>query len=206
MEIRVLGPVEAELGGRLLRLGAPKQRAVLSLLALNANVTVPVERLIDGLWGDEPPPSAVKMVQLYVSRLRKLLAEDGDVQLLTHGRGYQLRLDPEAVDAARFERLVTEASRAHRNGGAGEAARHALMLWRGPPLADLVEEPFAAAEGRRLEELRVVALELTSASEPGGRRPQRAHRAARVARRRVSAARAPPWSADAGPVPRRTPG
>ena len=75
MEIRVLGPVELELSGRRLRLGGPKQRALLSLLALNANLTVSVDRLIEGLWGEEPPASAAKMVQLYVSQLRKLLAE-----------------------------------------------------------------------------------------------------------------------------------
>jgi WD40 repeat protein/DNA-binding SARP family transcriptional activator/energy-coupling factor transporter ATP-binding protein EcfA2 len=165
MEIRLLGPVEVELGGRPLKLGGPKQRAVLSLLAMNANVTVPVDRLIEGLWGEKQPASAAKMVQLYVSQLRKLLAGERGVELLTHGRGYELRLDPEAVDAARFERLVAEASRAHRNGGAGEAAHRALMLWRGPPLADLANEPFAIAEGRRLEELRLVALELAIESD-----------------------------------------
>jgi WD40 repeat protein/DNA-binding SARP family transcriptional activator len=160
MEIRVLGPVEVERGGRRVRLGGPKQRAVLSLLALNANVTVSVDRLIEGLWGERQPASAAKMVQLYVSQLRRLLAEEGGTEIVTHGRGYELRVDPEAVDAARFERLVGEASRSHRNGGAGEAAHRALALWRGPPLADLVDEPFAPAEARRLEELHLTALEL----------------------------------------------
>jgi DNA-binding SARP family transcriptional activator len=86
-EIRVLGPFEVELGGRPLRLGGPKQRAVLSLLALNANVTVSIDRLIEGLWDKEQPPSAAKMVQLYVSRLRKLLVEDSGAEIVTHGRG-----------------------------------------------------------------------------------------------------------------------
>jgi WD40 repeat protein/DNA-binding SARP family transcriptional activator len=165
MEIRVLGPVELELGGRRLGLGGPKQRALLSLLALNANLTVSVDRLIEGLWGEEPPASAAKMVQLYVSQLRKLLAEEAGAEIVTHGRGYELRLDREAVDAARFERLVAEASRGDRNGGPGEAAHRALGLWRGPPLADLVDEPFAAAEARRLEELHLVALELAIESD-----------------------------------------
>jgi DNA-binding SARP family transcriptional activator len=138
MQIRVLGPVEVERGGRPLRLRGPKQRAVLSMLALNANVTVSVERLIEGLWGEHQPASAPKMVQLYVSQLRRLLAEEAGTEIVTHGRGYELRLDPEAVDAARFERLVGEASHAPRNGGAGDAAHRALALWRGPPLADLV--------------------------------------------------------------------
>src|SRR5918997_3329027 len=129
MEIRLLGPVELELGDRLVTLGGPKQRAVLSLLALNANTTVSVDRLIEGLWGEEPPASAPKMVQLYVSQLRKLLAEEAGAQIVTHGRGYELRLEADAVDAARVERLVAEAS--HRNG-AGGAAQRALTLWRGP--------------------------------------------------------------------------
>src|SRR5688500_4804836 len=165
MEIRVLGPVELELGGRRLRLGGPKQRALLSLLALNANLTVSVDRLIEGLWGEEPPASAAKMVQLYVSQLRKLLAEEAGAEIVTHGRGYELRLDHEAVDAARFERLVAEASRGDHNGGAGESAHRAPGIWRGPPPADLGDEPFAAAEARRLEEVHLVALELAIESD-----------------------------------------
>src|ERR687892_702803 len=105
MEIRLLGPVELELGDRPATLGGPKQRAVLSLLALTANTTVSVDRLIEGLWGEDQPASAAKMVQLYVSQLRKLLRENGGAEIVTHGRGYELRLDPDAVDAARFGRL-----------------------------------------------------------------------------------------------------
>jgi WD40 repeat protein/DNA-binding SARP family transcriptional activator len=166
MEIRVLGPVEVDVVGRPLELRGPKQRAVLSLLALNANATVSVDRLIEGLWGEqEQPASAAKMVQLYVSQLRKLLGEGGGAEIVTRGRGYELRIDPEAVDAARFERLLAEASRTDRNGGAGEAARAALALWRGPPLADLLDEPFAPAEARRLEELHLAALELAIESD-----------------------------------------
>jgi predicted ATPase/DNA-binding SARP family transcriptional activator len=184
MEIRVLGPVELELGGRRLGLGGPKQRALLSLLALNANLTVSVDRLIEGLWGEEPPASGAKMVQLYVSQLRKLLAEEAGAEIVTHGRGYELRLDREAVDAARFERLVAEASGAHvprraqtarRRGPQAEvrasevpsgrperavsALERALSLWRGAPLGDLVGEPFAGREIARLDDLRVAALE-----------------------------------------------
>jgi WD40 repeat protein/DNA-binding SARP family transcriptional activator len=165
MEIRVLGPVELELDGGPSRLGGPKQRAVLSLLALNANATVSVDRLIEGLWGEEQPASAAKNVQLYVSQLRKQLVGHPGVEIVTRGRGYELRLDPEAVDALRFERLVRDAAEGHRNGGVGEAAHMALALWRGPPLADLADEPFAAGEARRLEELRLAALELAVESD-----------------------------------------
>jgi DNA-binding SARP family transcriptional activator len=83
---------------------------------------------------------------------------------VTHGRGYELRLDPDAVDVARFERLIGEAARARGRGG-GEPAHRALALWRGPPLADLAEEPFAPAEARRLEELRLVAVEVAIESD-----------------------------------------
>src|SRR5215208_3857226 len=165
MEIRVLGPVELKLDGRPVLLGGPKQRAVLSLLALNANSTVSVDRMIEGLWGEQEPPSAAKNVQLYVSQLRKLLAGQRGAEIVTHGRAYELRLDPEVVDALRFERLIRDASDRRRNGGAGEAANRALSLWRGPPLADLLDEPFAAAETRRLEELRLAALELAVESD-----------------------------------------
>jgi DNA-binding SARP family transcriptional activator len=126
MEIRVLGPVELELDGGPSRLGGPKQRAVLSLLALNANLTVSVDRLIEGLWGEEQPASAAKNVQLYVSQLRKLLVGQRGVEIVTRGRGYELRLDPEAVDALRFERLIGDASEGGRIGG--PARRHTGRL------------------------------------------------------------------------------
>jgi peptide/nickel transport system substrate-binding protein len=148
MDLQLLGPIEARLGDRILILGARKQRAVLAMLGLAANRTVPVDRLVEGLWGEEPPPSAPKMVQLYVSQLRRLLDGNG-AAIVTHGRDYELRLPADAVDVARFERLV-ERSR----------PRDALALWRGEALADVADEPFAAAEIRRLDELRVHAQEL----------------------------------------------
>ena len=165
MQIRVLGPIDVEVGGLPVQLGGPKQRSVLALLALHVNSAVSVDRLIEGLWGEEQPASAAKMVQLYVSQLRKLLAEEDGTEIVTHGRGYELRADRDVVDAERFERLVAEASRARGNGTAGRRPRGALALWRGPPLADLLDEPFAAAEARRLEELHLAALELSIESE-----------------------------------------
>ena len=80
------------------------------MLALSANTTVSVERLVEGLWGEEPPPTAAKMVQQYVSQLRRLLPENGAARIATHGRGYELQIDPAAVDALRFERLVAHAA------------------------------------------------------------------------------------------------
>lgn len=147
MDLQLLGPIEATVDGRPVRLGATKQRAVLAMLALRVNRTVSVDRMIEGLWGEEIPDTAPKMVQLYVSQLRRLVPDDG-AAIVTHGRGYELRLDPSAVDVERFEQLM-----------AAGAPRDALALWRGDPLSDVADEPFAAAEIRRLEELRLQAAE-----------------------------------------------
>ncbi|HEY7073958.1 MAG TPA: ABC transporter substrate-binding protein, partial [Solirubrobacteraceae bacterium] len=117
------------------------------MLALQLNRTVSTDRLIEGLWGERAPASAAKLVQLYVSQLRKLFGEEAEI--VTRGRGYELRLGADQVDAARFESLVADGD-----------AREALALWRGPALADVADEPFAAAEIRRLEELRLRATEL----------------------------------------------
>ncbi|MEP6954652.1 MAG: BTAD domain-containing putative transcriptional regulator [Solirubrobacteraceae bacterium] len=130
--------------------GAGKPRGLLALLALSAGSTISTDRLVEGLWGEAPPATAAKMVQLYVSQLRKALAGGGDgAEIVTRGRGYELRLGDGELDARRFEELV-----------AAGAARDALSLWRGAPLADVADEPFAAAQIRRLDELRVAALEL----------------------------------------------
>jgi DNA-binding SARP family transcriptional activator len=149
MDVRVFGSLEASVGGRPVPLGAAKPRALFAMLALDPGSVVSVERLIDGLWGENQPATAPKLVQVYVSRLRHALAGvDSGGAIVTRGRGYELRVDPDVVDAARFEQLVARGS-----------PREALALWRAPPLDDLADEPFAAAEIRRLEELRVAALE-----------------------------------------------
>jgi WD40 repeat protein/DNA-binding SARP family transcriptional activator len=160
MQIRVLGHFEASVDDHPVALGGAKQRAVLAMLGLDANRAVSADRLIEGLWGEEPPPSAAKMIQNYVWRLRKVLTDDGGAEISTHGRGYELRIDPELVDVLRLERLMAEAGRAATAGQPPDAAREALRLFRGPPLADLADEPFAATEIRRLEELRETAAEL----------------------------------------------
>ena len=160
LEIKLLGGVDVLIDGRALPLGGSKQRAVLALLALHANRTVAADDLIDALWEDHPPLSAAKNVQLYVSRLRKAFASDGSgARIVTHGRGYELQVPADAVDAVRFERLVDRARREAEQGIADGTARSALELWRGSPLADVAEEPFAAPEIRRLEELHLRAVE-----------------------------------------------
>jgi YVTN family beta-propeller protein len=145
VNVRLLGPLEVRLEDGPIELGPRKQRAVLAMLALEPGRTISVDRLAEGLWGDEPPPSGAKMVQLYVSHLRRALDGDG-AQIVTHGRGYELELRDGALDAAVAERLLDESR-----------PREALALWRGEPLCDLADEPFAAAEIRKLDELRLRA-------------------------------------------------
>ena len=150
MDVRLLGPVEASVDERTVAVGAGKPRALLAILALHAGSTVSSDRLIDALWGERPPATAAKLVQLHVSQLRKALAAAGNgKQILTRGHGYELRLGPDELDVTRFQRLV-----------ASGRPREALTLWRGPALDDVAGEPFAAAEVRRLEELRLAAVEL----------------------------------------------
>ena len=155
MEFRLLGPLEVVERDRPLVLGGRKQRSLLAVLLLHANDVVSTERLIDELWGESPPATVAKSVQVYVSRLRKQL---GDGRLLTRTPGYVLRVDPSELDVACFERLVAEAGSADPETAA-QKLREALALWRGPPLADLAYEPFAQAESARLGELRLAALE-----------------------------------------------
>ncbi len=159
LEFRILGPLEAWDGDRRLDLGGPKQRALLALLLLHRREVVASDRLIDSLWGEEPPPAAQKTLQVYVSRLRKTL---GNGLLQTRAGGYALGLAPDQLDSERFERTMKEGRDFLDSGDPERAAamlRGALSLWRGPPLADLTYEAFAASEVVRLEELRVAALE-----------------------------------------------
>src|ERR1700742_4374305 len=158
MEFRVLGPLEVLDGDRPLALGGRKPRALLARLLLEPNRTVSVEQLVDDLWGDGVPDSAVKMVHIHVSQLRKALP---DGVLRTRPPGYALEVDPEAIDLVRFERL-RDAGRAALDGGdpatAAARLREALALWRGMPLAEFAE-PFAATEAAHLEERGRVCLE-----------------------------------------------
>ena len=159
LEFRILGALEASDQGRALPLGTPKQRALLAVLLLHRREIVSTDRLIDELWNGRPPDTATKTVQVYVSRLRKVL---GEQVLVTRGGGYVLEVGDDQVDADRFERLAVEGRDALEGGDARSAAetlRSALELWRGEPLADFTFEEFARNEIGRLEELRLVALE-----------------------------------------------
>jgi predicted ATPase/DNA-binding SARP family transcriptional activator len=145
MEFRILGPLEVLSDGRALNLGGQKQRALLAALLIDANRAVPSDRLIDALWEEEPPRTAHKALQVYVSQLRKLLGKE---RLQTKAPGYLLQVEEGELDVERFQLL-------HQEGRHAEA----LSLWRGGPLADLAHQRFARSEIAHLEELRFACLE-----------------------------------------------
>jgi predicted ATPase/DNA-binding SARP family transcriptional activator len=145
LDVRILGPLEVVSGGSRVGLGGYKQRAVLAILATRAGTAVSSDQLIELLWDSSPPASAATTVQVYVSRLRKLL---GAGRIETSGGGYVLRVEPDQLDAARFRRLVSQGR-----------SFDALALWRGPALADFVYEAWSQAEAGRLEEERLACLE-----------------------------------------------
>ena len=151
MDFRILGPLEALDHGDRVALGGSKRRAVLALLLVHANETVATDRLVDELWGEQPPATAAKTVQVHISRLRRALGGDngGPDLLVTREHGYQLSIDPDRIDAHRFERLLAQ-GRSELAAGHAEAAlsalEGALALWRGQPYADLAYEPFLQGE------------------------------------------------------------
>jgi DNA-binding SARP family transcriptional activator len=155
MDFRLLGPLEVSRGGDLLELGGPKQRALLTLLLLDAGRAVSTDRLIDALWGEQPPRTAATSLQNFVSQLRKLLGPD---VLVTKPPGYLLRVEPAQLDVNRAEKLRDEA----KAGSASERAAKlgkALALFLGPPLEEFGYEAFAQGEIARLGELRLTLLE-----------------------------------------------
>ena len=155
LEFRILGPLEVVDGEDALHLGGQKQRALLALLLLDPNRVVSTDRIVDALWGEEPPRTAATSLQNFVSQLRKLL---GPETLVTKPPGYELRLAGEQLDLQRFRRLVDEA-RGEPPEERAERLQLALALWRGPPLADLGFESFAQSEIVRLEESRLAVVE-----------------------------------------------
>ena len=160
MELRILGPFQVvDDSGREVGLPAGRERALLAALVLRPGQVVSVDALVEVLWGDTPPSTAVKAVQGYVSHLRRLLGSDG--VLVTQAPGYVLRIPAGAVDARRFATLAAEASRTLRDDpeSALRTFEHALALWRGPALAEFAFSEFAQSEIGRLEELRLETVE-----------------------------------------------
>ena len=167
MDFQILGPLEVVEEGRSIPLGGPKQRAVLAILLLHANAVVSRERLIDELWGEQPPKTADATLRVFVTQLRKALRTGRAAakrQILeSRSPGYLVRLAADELDLARFERLFEQGAGALAEGEAATAAarlREALALWRGRALSDFSYEAFAQAPAARLEEMRLAALEL----------------------------------------------
>lgn len=161
MEFRLLGVMEVRDTAGPIELPSGRGRALLAILALHAGQPVAAERLIDELWGGTPPATAATVVHGLVSKLRRGLSADSDSgqQILeTVGRGYRLAVDPDTIDAIRFERMVGNARGADAATRAGVLS-DALALWRGPALADFTYEPFAQRTIRALEESRIQAGE-----------------------------------------------
>src|SRR5919108_799674 len=163
----LLGPLEVTSEGRGIRVGGPRHRAALAVLLLQANHVVPTTTLIDELWGDDPPETALNALQGYISDLRKALAVAGprrEPRLETRAPGYVLHVDEGELDLHACEALLAEGRAklaAGDHAGAAETFEKALALWRGPALAEPVPAGarLLAAERLRLEELRLSALE-----------------------------------------------
>ena len=167
MDFGILGPLEVSDDGRVLSLRGTKQRALLALLLLHANQVVSTDRLMDQLWGDDPPDSGTAALQVRVSKLRKALGAGGET-IVTKAPGYVIRLGSDRLDLHRFERLLSEAERDLRGGDAAQASSKlgdAISLSRGPPLGDLAYESFVQPAIARLEELLLVAQELRIEAE-----------------------------------------
>ncbi|MFD5243414.1 BTAD domain-containing putative transcriptional regulator, partial [Amycolatopsis sp. NPDC058340] len=161
MRFRVLGATEVRRDdGTTVPIGGPRVRTLFALLALEAGRVVPAERLIDGLYGEQPPDGVANALQSQVSRLRGALKELAPVEFSP--AGYRLVVDRDDVDVHRFERLAAEGRRALAAGDSAKAAellRDALGLWRGPAFADITDAPFRDPQVTRLNELKTSAIE-----------------------------------------------
>ncbi|WP_407285777.1 BTAD domain-containing putative transcriptional regulator [Streptomyces sp. BP-8] len=164
--LSVLGPMSARQDGHDLPLGPPRRRALLALLLIRLGRVVPTELLIEELWGEEPPRQAVATLQSHVSHLRRALQPasrpDRPTVLRHRAPGYVLELDPEQIDACRFERLVAEGRRLLEERdplGARDRLSAALALWRGSPYAEFDGHPPLSDESSRLEHVRLTAVE-----------------------------------------------
>ena len=159
LELGLLGEFTASHDGTLIDLGGPRQRAVLAMLVIGRGRLVSAEQLIDDLWGDDRPADPFASLQSYVSHLRRRLEPDAAARsrsgvIARQAHGYAVQLAPDAVDSWRFEQLLTA-----EGGDIVHRLTEALALWRGAPLADYTDRPWAQPEIVRLEELRSVARE-----------------------------------------------
>ncbi|MFC7382708.1 AfsR/SARP family transcriptional regulator [Sphaerisporangium rhizosphaerae] len=162
MEFRLLGPIEVWNGGRQVPLGGAKPRTLLTALLIDEGHVVGAERLIDAIWGADPPETARAVLQTYISSLRRSFERaDMPPVIVSHQAGYLADVPAGAVDRSAFETLVAQGRRAATEGRHEEAAerfRAALALWRGPALGGMGDS-FLLAEARRLDELRLTVTE-----------------------------------------------
>jgi len=161
MEFRVLGPVEALAAAQPLDIGHARQRSVLAVLLLDLGHVVPAERLIDRVWGEDPPASVRNVLYGYVARLKAVIADPGDpgdpgVRLTRRAGGYLLEADPERLDSYRFHRLIAAAATADDDQAAA-LLRGALALWQGQALAGL-DSPWLCGMREALEQQRIAAV------------------------------------------------
>jgi DNA-binding SARP family transcriptional activator len=166
LEFAILGPLEVRDQHRRIEVSSAKERLLLAALVVHANEVVSANRLIEVLWGADPPATAANTLQTYISHLRRAFEPDRapraqDGVLRTRGHGYELVVSPEAIDAVRFERLAGAGREALPDSPerAAEILRAATALWRGEPLAEFGFELFAQSEIARLTELRAATLE-----------------------------------------------
>jgi DNA-binding SARP family transcriptional activator len=162
VRFRLLGPLEVWDGAAWLPVRAAQQRLVLALLLIDAGRPVTVDRLVDEIWGEQPPRAATSVVRGYVMRLRKLLGGGTAGLLVTRQSGYELAIEDDQLDARAFDRLATSGNRALTDGDPHTAVAQlsrALALWRGPALADVPASPTVTAETTRLEQARLTVTE-----------------------------------------------
>ncbi|MFE2726279.1 BTAD domain-containing putative transcriptional regulator [Kitasatospora sp. NPDC059327] len=166
LRFQVLGPVQARRGQEALALGSPQQQAVLTCLLLQQGRLVTTQDLVDGIWGERPPPQAIAALRTYVSRLRTVIEPHREVRapaavLVSLPDGYALRISPDALDLTVFESTVSEAAAARADGDPVEAHRllvSALALWSGRAIPG-VPGPYADTQRLRLAERHVTVWE-----------------------------------------------
>jgi len=186
VRFEILGPLRVWDGATWSEVTGPQPRAVLAILLIEAGRAVTTDRLVDEVWGERPPGSALNTIHGYVLRLRRMCGTGLEHGLITRGHGYELAIEDDDIDAGVFARLIA----AGRNGLAGgrleDAVTHlsqGLMLWRGPALADVPVVPSVAAEVARLEQQRLASWEARLGAELGlGRHAEVVDELARLVR------------------------
>ena len=176
VDYHVLGAVRVVEGGGEVGVGGPRQRRLLAMLLLHRNEVVSTDLLAEAVFAGDPTPAAATTLRSYVARLRRVVENGADEPVLaTRPPGYVLRVADDALDAARFERLLAEGRQRQADDdpvGAASALRRALEAWRGAAYAEFADEDWARPEAQRLAELRLVAEEQLIDAELGcGRAP-----------------------------------